>query len=184
MWFINGQPIDSVRELIGSVAARPRHGDPVRYGLAAFVVARPTAAEAQAELDRHWELNRLDEEYTASIIAGADEKAVMFQTFAKYPAIGTNGGTAAGLVGSYDEWPTGSSSFTTPASRPSCCSSNRSKRRWSALPAKSVRGSGSVSGAPNSKSVRRDPALAGGSQRVANLVISANATLGKTLHLH
>lgn len=103
VWFINGQPIDSVRELIGSVAARPRHGDPVRYGLAAFVVARPTAAEAQAELDRHWELNRLDEEYTASIIAGADEKAVMFQTFAKYPAIGTNGGTAAGLVGSYDE---------------------------------------------------------------------------------
>lgn len=26
----------------------------------------------------------------------------MFQTFAKYPHIGTNGGTAAGLVGSYD----------------------------------------------------------------------------------
>jgi alkanesulfonate monooxygenase len=26
----------------------------------------------------------------------------MFQTFAKHPHIGTNGGTAAGLVGSYD----------------------------------------------------------------------------------
>ncbi|HLY55853.1 MAG TPA: hypothetical protein VKS60_09875 [Stellaceae bacterium] len=26
----------------------------------------------------------------------------MFQTFAKLPHIGTNGGTAAGLVGSYD----------------------------------------------------------------------------------
>jgi alkanesulfonate monooxygenase len=27
----------------------------------------------------------------------------MFQTHARNPAIGTNGGTAAGLVGSYDE---------------------------------------------------------------------------------
>ena len=26
----------------------------------------------------------------------------MFKTFQRYPAIGTNGGTAAGLVGSYD----------------------------------------------------------------------------------
>ncbi|MFT4043527.1 MAG: LLM class flavin-dependent oxidoreductase [Gordonia sp. (in: high G+C Gram-positive bacteria)] len=103
VWFINGQPLQNVRELIDSVAARPRIGPPVRYGLAAFVVARPDADAAQAELDRHWELNKLDQDTLAQIFAGADEKAVMFATFAKYPAIGTNGGTAAGLVGSYDE---------------------------------------------------------------------------------
>jgi alkanesulfonate monooxygenase len=31
-----------------------------------------------------------------------DPKAVMFKTFARNPAFGSNGGTAAGLVGSYD----------------------------------------------------------------------------------
>lgn len=31
-----------------------------------------------------------------------DPKAVMFQTFARMPRVGSNGGTAAGLVGSYD----------------------------------------------------------------------------------
>jgi alkanesulfonate monooxygenase SsuD/methylene tetrahydromethanopterin reductase-like flavin-dependent oxidoreductase (luciferase family) len=35
--------------------------------------------------------------------ANTDPKAVMFQTFAKLPHIGTNGGTAAGLVGRYDK---------------------------------------------------------------------------------
>ena len=37
------------------------------------------------------------------VFANADHKAVMFETFKKYPAVGTNGGTAAGLVGSYDQ---------------------------------------------------------------------------------
>jgi alkanesulfonate monooxygenase len=32
-----------------------------------------------------------------------DPKAVMFKTFARNPAFGSNGGTAAGLVGSYDQ---------------------------------------------------------------------------------
>ena len=39
----------------------------------------------------------------ADVYGNADPKAVMFQTFQKYPHIGTNGGTAAGLVGSYEQ---------------------------------------------------------------------------------
>ncbi|MEV4421358.1 LLM class flavin-dependent oxidoreductase [Patulibacter sp. NPDC049589] len=103
VWFINGQPQENVAELIADVAARPRTGPPVRYGLAAFVIARETEEEAQSELAYHWKLNELDQAGLENVIAGADEQAVMFQTFAKYPAIGTNGGTAAGLVGSYDQ---------------------------------------------------------------------------------
>ncbi|GAC68705.1 LLM class flavin-dependent oxidoreductase [Gordonia soli] len=103
VWFINGQPPENVNALIDSVVLRPRVGPPVRYGLAAFVIARPDAEAAQAELEHHWKLNEQDQKFLANIVAGADEKAVMFHTFAKYPAIGTNGGTAAGLVGSYDD---------------------------------------------------------------------------------
>ena len=44
----------------------------------------------------------LDKLARAEIFDNADPKAVMFQTFAKFPHIGTNGGTAAGLVGSYE----------------------------------------------------------------------------------
>lgn len=103
VWFINGQPIERVRELIADVGRRERTGAPIRYGLSAFVIARDDAESAQRELDHHWKLNELDQPVLANIAGGADEKAVMFQTFARYPAIGTNGGTAAGLVGSYDE---------------------------------------------------------------------------------
>lgn len=38
----------------------------------------------------------------SNVAKGVDPEAVMFQLFAKNPAVGGNGGTAAGLVGSYD----------------------------------------------------------------------------------
>jgi len=102
VWFINGQPLDNVRSLIADVAARPRQGPPVRFGLSAFVIARETDAQAQADLAYAWTLAEQDKPVVASLYGNADHKAVMFQTFAKHPHIGTNGGTAAGLVGSYD----------------------------------------------------------------------------------
>jgi alkanesulfonate monooxygenase len=102
VWFINGQPLEDVRSLIADVAARPRQGPPVRFGLSAFVIARETDAQAQADLAYAWTLAEQDKPVLASLYGNADHKAVMFQTFAKNPHIGTNGGTAAGLVGSYD----------------------------------------------------------------------------------
>ncbi|MFD8495969.1 LLM class flavin-dependent oxidoreductase [Amycolatopsis sp. NPDC059657] len=102
LWFINGQPREEVARLIKDVAERPRDGDPVRFGLSGFVIARETDEEAEAELAALWELAEAGKARWESLVANADPKAVMFQTFAKYPHIGTNGGTAAGLVGSYE----------------------------------------------------------------------------------
>ncbi|MFT4199837.1 LLM class flavin-dependent oxidoreductase [Gordonia sp. (in: high G+C Gram-positive bacteria)] len=102
-WFINGQPVEVVRELIDSVTSRPRTGDPVDFGLSAFVIARETEEEAAAELELFWKLANQDAETLEGVFANADPKAVMFETFRKFPHIGTNGGTAAGLVGTYDQ---------------------------------------------------------------------------------
>jgi alkanesulfonate monooxygenase len=47
-------------------------------------------------------LQKQEEHLKLSVAKGVDPDAVMFQLFAKNPAVGGNGGTAAGLVGSYD----------------------------------------------------------------------------------
>ncbi|WP_188612506.1 LLM class flavin-dependent oxidoreductase [Chelatococcus reniformis] len=102
VWFINGQPLDDVKSLIDDVSGRPRSGAPLRFGLSAFVVARETDAEAE-EAHRHLlELAAKDAPLKAIQTANTDPKVVMMQTMAKSPRVGTNGGTAAGLVGSYD----------------------------------------------------------------------------------
>jgi alkanesulfonate monooxygenase len=102
VWFINGQPEDNVRRLIADVAGRPRSGVPPRFGLAAFVIGRDTDREARDELAYAFELAGQDTAETESVLSNADPKAQMFKTFAAHPHVGTNGGTAAGLVGSYD----------------------------------------------------------------------------------
>jgi alkanesulfonate monooxygenase len=104
VWFINGQPLDEVERLITDVAARPRPAsyDPLRFGLSAFVIARETDAIADAHLGHLFELAAKDAPLRAQQKANIDPKAVMFQTFAQTPRVGSNGGTAAGLVGSYD----------------------------------------------------------------------------------
>jgi alkanesulfonate monooxygenase len=103
LWFINGQPIADVRRLIAGVPAAQRGGQPLRFGLAAFVIARETDAQAEEVLAYAFSLSANDAALHAQRAANTDPKAVMFQTFAKLPHIGTNGGTAAGLVGSYDK---------------------------------------------------------------------------------
>lgn len=102
-WFINGQPLDDVRALIDDVASRPRHGAPLRFGLSAFVIARETEAEAQAALARLAALAQKDAPIRAVQRANTDPASVMAQTMAKTPRVGSNGGTAAGLVGSYGQ---------------------------------------------------------------------------------
>jgi len=105
VWFINGQPLEDVARLIGNVAARPRPGGaaPLRFGLSAFVVARESGAEAQAAHERLLRLAEKDAPMKAIQRQNTDPKVVMMQTMQKTPRVGTNGGTAAGLVGSYDE---------------------------------------------------------------------------------
>lgn len=103
VWFINGQPLADVSALIGDVRRRPRSGAPLRYGLSAFVIARETEAEANDAFERLLALAAKDADVHELQRRKADPKAVMFQTMAKSVRVGTNGGTAAGLVGSYDQ---------------------------------------------------------------------------------
>lgn len=104
VWFINGQPLADVAGLIADVGRRPRPNTaPLRFGLSAFVIARPTHAEAQAAYERLAVLAAKDAPMKAIQKANTDPKVVMMQTMQKTPRIGSNGGTAAGLVGSYDE---------------------------------------------------------------------------------
>jgi alkanesulfonate monooxygenase len=102
VWFINGQPLADVAALISDVAARPRTGNPLRFGLSAFVIARPTDEEADAEHQRLLALAAKDAPMRAIQRANTDPKVVMMQTMQKTARVGSNGGTAAGLVGSYD----------------------------------------------------------------------------------
>jgi len=102
VWFINGQPPSEVGRLVRDIAGRQRAGQPVRFGLSAFVIARDSECDAQAELEYLFELAELDHAEVGHLLGSADPKAVMFQTHAKHASVGTNGGTAAGLVGSYD----------------------------------------------------------------------------------
>jgi alkanesulfonate monooxygenase len=103
VWFINGQPLPDVVRLIQDVAVRPRRGEALRFGLSAFVIARETEAEADAVLAHLFALASKDVAIRAVQHANTDEKSVMAQTMAKSPRVGSNGGTAAGLVGSYDQ---------------------------------------------------------------------------------
>jgi alkanesulfonate monooxygenase len=102
VWFINGQPLDDVNQLIADVSSRPRHGAPLRFGLSAFVIARDTDEEAHAAHERLLDLAAKDAPLRAIQKLNTDPEVVMKQTMTKSLRVGTNGGTAAGLVGSYD----------------------------------------------------------------------------------
>jgi alkanesulfonate monooxygenase len=102
VFFINGQPIEEVKSMIADLRARPRTGAPIGFALSAFVIARETEATAQSALADAFALATKDAPSVAALRANADPAAVMFKTSARTPRVGTNGGTAAGLVGSYD----------------------------------------------------------------------------------
>lgn len=101
VFFINGRALSETADLIADLRARPREGAPLRFGLSAFVIARPDAEQAQAELERLLALSALDDR--SSVVAGTDPAVAMMKVNAGVPRVGTNGGTLAGLVGSYDE---------------------------------------------------------------------------------
>ena len=101
VFFINGRPLADTAELIEDLRRRPRTGPPLRFGLSAFVIARPGADEAHAEHERLLALSARDDR--SRVAAGTDPAVAMMKVGAGVPRVGTNGGTLAGLVGSYDE---------------------------------------------------------------------------------
>ena len=104
VWFINGQPHDDVASLIADVSTRTRPDgrEPLRFGLSAFVIARDTEDDAQAHLQHLFALAELDKPLRERQKANTDPNAVMHKTFARSARVGSNGGTAADLVGDYD----------------------------------------------------------------------------------
>ncbi len=101
VFFINGRPLGDTAEIIHDLRSRPRERQPLRFGLSAFVIARPTEAEALAE--QHYLQSLIDAETRPEISRGTDPKTAMYQVLAGTRRIGSNGGTLAGLVGSYEQ---------------------------------------------------------------------------------
>jgi hypothetical protein len=97
VWIIDGQPPREVRHRIAAARrrARPAGAPPLRFGLSALVVARETEAEAAIAMARAWERDDRAARPPAFGSARAD-------LYRRFPHVGARGGTAAGLVGSYD----------------------------------------------------------------------------------
>jgi alkanesulfonate monooxygenase len=104
VWFLNGQSLERIAALIADARARKRAGAALRFGMSAFVIARETDAAADEAHAAALDLARQDAPLLARTLAAADPANVMFKPLGsgEVPQVGTNGGTAAGLVGSYD----------------------------------------------------------------------------------
>jgi alkanesulfonate monooxygenase len=101
VFFLNGRPLEVIRETIAQVRQFPRwQPEPLKFAMSAFVIARPTDTEAQEEF--HYLSALASQDDRSELMRGVDPDVLMFKNMAKYPSIGSNGGTAAGLVGSYD----------------------------------------------------------------------------------
>jgi alkanesulfonate monooxygenase len=103
VFFINGRALPETVEVVKDLRSRPRGGDraPLRFGLSAFVIAREDEAAARAEHDALLALAARDDR--SRLMAGTDKAVAMMKVNAGVPRVGTNGGTLAGLVGSYDQ---------------------------------------------------------------------------------
>ena len=110
VWIINGRPPDELAPLIADVAARPRRGRPLRFALSALVIARETAEEAHAHHARLLQLAEADA-HIARTPRRVDPEVAMHKALKHIRHVGTNGGTAAGLVGSYADVAAGLRTF-------------------------------------------------------------------------
>jgi alkanesulfonate monooxygenase SsuD/methylene tetrahydromethanopterin reductase-like flavin-dependent oxidoreductase (luciferase family) len=95
VYLINGRPVAETKTLVDRVRQlAAAEGREVQFGISAFVICRETREEAQAE---HVRLQALRCE---EAIPGVDRQVVMIRTYAySHGYVGSNGGTAAGLVG-------------------------------------------------------------------------------------
>jgi len=94
IFLMNGRPLEEVRPLVADMDARAAcAGRTLRHGMAAFVICRDSMAQAEDELARLGELRAMK-------IKGGDPATAMHQApLRDRVKVGTNGGTAADLVG-------------------------------------------------------------------------------------
>jgi alkanesulfonate monooxygenase len=100
-FFINGRDLNATRNLIHQISAYPRSKPPLRFALSGFVIARETNAQAREEFDYLLSLTRRND--VTRLRSGTDPAVAMMKVNQGVPVVGSNGGTNAGLVGSYDE---------------------------------------------------------------------------------
>jgi alkanesulfonate monooxygenase len=105
VWFLNAQPLPAIEALVADGRARKREGPPLRFAMSSFVIARESDADAQDAFTYALDLAKNDAPLLRRTLAAADQANVMFKHLGsgETPVVGTNGGTASGLVGSYDE---------------------------------------------------------------------------------
>jgi alkanesulfonate monooxygenase len=104
VWFINGRPLHELLPMLADLRARPRADlPPLRFGLSAFVIARATASEAHEHYRHLLQLAELDASRPRRRPRNTDDQVVMHKRLEQLRSIGTNGGSLAGLIGSYDE---------------------------------------------------------------------------------
>ena len=102
VFLMNGRPLDQAIDVVSEVRYLPRPLEhELEFGTAGFVIARATRSEAEEEFRRLLDLGGKDD--LSKLFGSADPKAAMFKLNSDVPAVGTNGGTATGLVGTYDE---------------------------------------------------------------------------------
>lgn len=96
VFLFNGRPLADAQALMAAVNREAEaHGRRVRHGMSSFIVCRQSDAEAQAELGRLFSLIT-----EAPKLRGVDRAAQHRKTSARAGGVGSNGGTATGLVGS------------------------------------------------------------------------------------
>ncbi|MBI16511.1 MAG: alkanesulfonate monooxygenase [Proteobacteria bacterium] len=96
-FLINGRPPEEIDEIVGHVRRLAHsYGREPRFGMSAFVICRDTEDEAKQEFQRLLELRKLE-------LKGYDTEVVMLRSVSPGGALGTNGGTAAGLVGTPEQ---------------------------------------------------------------------------------
>jgi alkanesulfonate monooxygenase len=101
VFLMNGRPLDQTVEMIADVRRRARAlSTPLRFGMSAFVISRDTDEEAWEEHARLLAVSADDD--LGELLRGVDPRAAMFQLNRDLPVVGTNGGTASGLVGSHE----------------------------------------------------------------------------------
>ena len=98
IFLINGRPPEQIREIVTNMKQRAQeHSRSLRFGMSGFVICRETEVAAQAEFQRLLSLRHMD-------IKGADKEVEMLKVLPDdIEKIGTNGGTAAGLVGTPEQ---------------------------------------------------------------------------------
>ena len=95
VYLINGRPVAETKTLVERVRAlAAAAGRDLQFGISAFVICRESREAAQAEHARLYALRHEE------AIPGVDRQVVMIRTYAYTRGyVGSNGGTAAGLVG-------------------------------------------------------------------------------------